>query len=290
MSEEDTASSAITNILTVRHTTTGTPAVGIGSRITLQAESADENPADLAAVEGTFDDVTAGSEDSTFWLLLRTAGAALGRRFGFRTTGAFQTLFSAAPTADRTLTIPDATDTIVTLAATQTLSAKTLTDSLHNAGTGTETFRPQGIINVDTTAVSTTAVTTEENLITYTFPLNSLDANGKGIWIKAAGSTGANANAKTIRLYFGATVLMSNDITTLPNNQSWEFEAIVMRTSATTQKCISHGRVGVANQTTTYTGAGETLTSNVTIKVTGQNGVATATDITAQFMIVGFLN
>jgi hypothetical protein len=242
------------------------------------------------ALEAVSDDVTAGSEDSTFWVLLRTAGAALGRRFGFRSLGAFQMLFSTTPTANRTITIPDVTDTMVTLTATQTLTNKTLTDSTHNAGAGTETFLPAGVINSDTTAGSTTAVVTEETLITYTLPANSLNVNGKAIRIRVSGITAANTNVKTIRLYFGTTVLMSNDITTTPNNQGWEFEATVIRTAATTQKCVSRGTVATANQTTTYQESGQTLTSTVIIKITGQNGTASATDITAQFLHVEFLN
>jgi hypothetical protein len=290
LSEDDSVPGGITNILTVRHTTIGTPAAGIGSRITYQAESADESPSDLGALEATFDDVTAGSEDSTFWMLLRTAGAALGRRFGFRSTGAFQTLFTAAPTADRVFIIPDASDTLVGKATTDTLTNKTLTDSLHNAGTGTETFRPEGVINLDTTSGATIADTAETTLITYTLPANTLNVDGKGLRIKVAGGTLNDANGKTIRLYFGSTVLMSNDVTTTPNNQSWVFEGEVFRTGATTQKCISKGMVGAAPQTATYTGAGETLSSAIVIKVTGQNGSAVANEITAQLMKVEFLN
>ncbi len=289
-SVEDAAASSSTTILTVRHTTTGTPAAGIGAQIVFQGESADEDPSDQMALESAADDIAAGSEDTTFWVKLRTAGAALGRRFGFRSLGAFQMLFSTTPTANRTITIPDITDTLVTLTATQTLTNKTLTDSTHNAGAGTETFLPAGVINADTTSGATTAVTTEETLITYTFPANSLDVNGKAIKIRVSGITAANANVKTIRLYWGTTVLMSNDITTTANNLGWEFEALVIRTAATTQKCVSRGTVGTANQTTTYQGSGQTLTASVTIKVTGQNGTASANDITAQFLHVEFLN
>lgn len=289
-SEDDATTNDVTSVATFRHTTTGTPATSIGVGVKFQGESADESPSDAMQLEAAFDDITAGSEDTTFWVRLRTAGAALGRRFGFRSTGAFQTLFSAAPTANRTLTLPDVTDTVVTLTSTATLTNKTLTDSSHNAGAGSETFRPSGVIHVDTTAGATTAVITEEVLITYSLPANTLDANGKGVRVKVAGQTAANTNGKTIRLYFGSTVVMSNDITTAPNNQSWSFEADIFRTAATTQKSIANGRVASAQQTTTYTGAGETLTGAVVIKVTGQNGVATASDITAQIMSIEFLN
>lgn len=290
LSEDDASASSTTTVLTARHTTIGTPAAGIGTKILLQAESADESPSDLSAIEAAFDDITAGSEDSTFYIWLRRAGNALSRAFAFRNTADFQLLFSADLTAARTLTLPDATDTLVGQATTDTLTNKTLTDSTHNAGTGSETFRPNGVINIDTTSGATTAVTTEETLITYTLPANTLNANGKGVRIRVTGQTANNANTKTIRLYFGSTVLMSNDITTTPNSQSWEFDAMVIRTSSTTEKCISRGTVATASQTTTYTGAGEDVTATIVIKVTGQNGTASASDITAQMLMVEYLN
>src|SRR5574342_644432 len=113
LSEDDSPASSTTNCLTLRHTTTGTPAASLGVKATFQGESADENPSDMAALEAAFDDVTAGSEDSTFYIWLRRAGAALSRAFAFRNTGDFQLLITAALTAARTLTIPDATTTLV---------------------------------------------------------------------------------------------------------------------------------------------------------------------------------
>src|SRR3990167_6304269 len=121
----------------------------------------------MAALEAAFDDVAAGSEDSTFYVWLRRAGNALSRAFAFRNTGDFQLLISAALTAARTLTIPDATTTMVGTDTTQTLTNKTLTSALINGGGGTQTIEPMGAV-VNTTAVATTAVVTEEDLITYT--------------------------------------------------------------------------------------------------------------------------
>lgn len=287
---EDATVNDATQVLNLRHTTTGTPAAGIGTRLLFQTESADENPANVGAIEFNFDDVTAGSEDSTAYLYLRRAGAILSSAYGFRNTGNFQVLFTAALTAARTITIPDATDTLVNLGSAQTLTSKTLTNPVVNAGGGSDTFIPGGVINVDTTDGATGANTTETDLITYTFPATSLSTNGDYVKVKAFGITGANANTKTMRLYFGTTVIASNDITTAPNNGDWVLEGTVVRTGSNTQESTAHGIVGSTQQTHSHSAHTETDSSSITIKVTGENAVATASDITAKGLVIEFEN
>lgn len=289
-SVDNSTADGITNLLTLRHTTTGTPAASIGTRLTFQAESADESPSDLIALEGAFDDVTGGSEDSTAYLLLRRAGGALSRGYGFRNTGDFNLLLSAALTGARTLTLPDATDTLVGRATTDTLTNKTLTDPTVNAGTGTETFRPDGVIHVDTTAAGTTAVVTEETLITYTLPANTLSANARAVRVRAWGRTAATGNTKTVRLYFGSAIPASNGVTTAPNNLNWHLEYTAVRTGAATEDVIGGGTVGSVLQTTSFTAATADTTGAITIRVTGQNGTAAADDIVAEGLMVSYLN
>jgi hypothetical protein len=103
--EDSRTNSVATDI--VRATTSGTPAANIGVGTLYQAESADENPSNFGQIEFAASDVTPGSEDTFFQILLRTAGAALAAAYRFVITSAFKYIFTGAPTADRTITLPD---------------------------------------------------------------------------------------------------------------------------------------------------------------------------------------
>lgn len=94
--------------LTVRSTTSGTPAAGMGTEILLQAESADETPSDVVQFGGGFSDVSAGTEDSYFQVLLRVAGAALTACWRLAAAAAFKGILTHTNTADRTYTFPNA--------------------------------------------------------------------------------------------------------------------------------------------------------------------------------------
>ena len=69
-----------------------------------------------------------------------------------------------------------------------------------------------GKLNIDNTTAGTTAVTTEETLLTYTLPANSLTQGGRGIRIRAWGTTAATATTKRIRLKFGATNVFDSGV------------------------------------------------------------------------------
>lgn len=287
---ENSTTNDATTILTLRATSTGTPAAGIGVRLAFDAESADEDPSPVGAIEFTFDDIGSGTEDSTAYLFLRRAGATLSSAYAFRNTGDFQLLLTAALTAGRTITLPDATTTLIGTGTTDTLTSKTLTDPDFNVGGGSGSLGPCGTADVDTTSAATSANTTETDLITFALPSSAFNTSGDVIHVRAWGNTGANTNAKTVRLYFGAVVIASNDITTSPNNNDWVLEGEIVRTGTDTQEMWGGGHVGSTAQTYSHSTGTENDGAAITLKVTGQNGVATANDITGQGLMTKFFN
>lgn len=146
-----------------------------------------------------------------------------------------------------------------------------------------------GKLNVNNGTQGTTAVTTEETLHSYSLPANSLTQDGRGVRIKAWGTTAANANNKTVKLKFGATAVLDTGAVA-SNNETWHFVAEVFRTGAATQDAVSfvshyNGTVIQAQ----ITNPAETLSGAVTIAVTGQNGTASANDIVAEGFTVEYI-
>ena len=129
---EDSRTNTTVFPLNIRATTSGTPAAAIGTGINFQAESADESPSDFGAVSFAANDVTAGSEDTAFGVWTRTAGAALAIAYSFNVTGAGAYNITGAPTATRTITLPntDISNAVVQRVSTQTGAAATTTASI----------------------------------------------------------------------------------------------------------------------------------------------------------------
>lgn len=139
--------------------------------------------------------------------------------------------------------------------------------------------------DVDTTAVGTDADTVEKDLITFSLPADSLNANGKGVRVTAWGTTAANGNTKTMRLKFGATVLRAVG-PFAPNNLDWLVQSIVIRTGASAQDAMTHEMVQNSVVFTSHTEPAEDTTAAITIKITGENAVAAANDIVAEGLLI----
>lgn len=132
LANEDARTNTVKIIATQQATTSSTPAAGIGVGERFKAQSADENPSDFGQLDFTAADVTGGSEDTYFQILLRVGGAALTAVYRFVATSVFRAIFTHANTADRTYTLQDSSDTLVGRDTTDTLTNKTLTDPVIN--------------------------------------------------------------------------------------------------------------------------------------------------------------
>ena len=156
------------------------------------------------------------------------------------------------------------------------------------AGGGTATAYIGGGLFSDSTTYGNTNDTNEDTMTSYSLPANTLSINNQGIHVRVYGMTASNSHNKTIKLYFGATVIAS-----LSNNSSgkaWYFDAYILRKTATTQTAMglsqlhSDTTVAVSN-----TAPAETLSNAVIIKTTAQTGTAAANDITQTGIIVEYI-
>lgn len=109
----------------------------------------------------------------------------------------------------------------------------------------------------------------EDTLMSYSLPAAALSADKDCITIIAAVNIAASANAKTIKVYFGATLLH-----TMTQNsaaaETFFIKAKVYRTGAATQKAIAESTSNANVVRQTYTTPAETLSGAVLIKVTGE--------------------
>lgn len=96
---DDATTNAATTLLTLRHTTSGTAAAGIGTRILLQSEDAAGNTENVSAIDATLTNAGNGTEASAVDVLTRTGGGAV-RRVARFTAGGSLLVGSAGATVD----------------------------------------------------------------------------------------------------------------------------------------------------------------------------------------------
>lgn len=144
-----------------------------------------------------------------------------------------------------------------------------------------------GTLHVSTTGASTTAVTTEETLSSYSLAANIVPSTGKGIKVKGAFTFAANAHVKTVKLKINGQIIYNSAtaVTTdvSPNDARLYFQFDLIRTGATTAKVMGFSLMS-ALITDTAPGVGTVTGLDFTaiqpILWTGQNGTASAGDIT----------
>lgn len=180
----------------------------------------------------------------------------------------------------------------------QRVWVKTTTTSAASSATAqtyTDPFSLGGTLKTDTTTTGNVDGG-EDNLISYALTAGQLSVNGDSIEFDCAGTFAADTHLKTLKAYFGGTVLISTT-SLIFNNLDWRIHGRVIRASATTQKATCEITVGgtllsaVNSTITDYTAPGETLANSITFKCTGSDddGVTpTSNAVVQQLMTVKF--
>lgn len=174
-----------------------------------------------------------------------------------------------------------------TAGAYRDLRVRDLTAAL---GGSTGSGKALNTANVNTTAVGNVDAG-EDDLMTYALPASALSAAGKGVHIIVWGTTANNGNAKTLKLYFGTAVILTNALT-VSIAGVWRIEADVFSTGTDTQDAIAQlvttGTAGAAANDVEFTTPTQDDGAAITIKCTGE-GVAT-NDIVQQGLRVTMIN
>jgi len=186
------------------------------------------------------------------------------------------------------------TNSYISLAGTNVFTGQatfTLPPNVGAGALGATTFQPMGLVSKQYSAagVGNGADLTDDTLFSYTLPANAMDANGRTVIIDAFGKFAANGNNKTVKLWFGTSLVFSSGVLT-NNNVGWAARLIVGRTGAATQIGQGTGMAGSTPFPVPIPPAGtETLSGAVVIKVTGASPTTgAASDVVGNGMLITF--
>lgn len=130
-------------------------------------------------------------------------------------------------------------------------------------------------------AVATGANTTETDLWSDTLPTHAVDGFARSLRYVFWGTFGANTNAKTLRFKFPNTATVATCSFSAPSatSNAWRMTVDVYRGGSFSQdvsyQCVANGATPIVGFGT----ATATSASAIAWKLTGQNGVAAASDI-----------
>lgn len=135
------------------------------------------------------------------------------------------------------------------------------------------------------TAVGNPADATEDDLISKTVQANELPNNDEDLTITSWGTTGATANTKTIKLYFGGTAI--GTISTIGLSKTWKIDSIVSRTGSSAEKYVTTMNIDGLISITSGTLAVST-TGTIVVKTTGQSSGSGASDVLNEALRVDY--
>lgn len=136
-----------------------------------------------------------------------------------------------------------------------------------------DSFTFVGVTAVSTTSTAYSGGGALQTIRSATLPADFMtDVSGqqirRGIRVKAWGICAANGNAKALQLDFGATTVALNDISTNPNGENWELDAMILQTAtANVQEAVGESVVGYTQQTKQRTAPGETTSGTIAVAV-----------------------
>lgn len=137
--------------------------------------------------------------------------------------------------------------------------------------------------------------TVETDLSSYSLPAGHLSADGKAVRVTAFVSFAANANTKSVRIYFGSTALASIPASSANSGGNASYVFTVVRTGAAAQSAFGRGGVAGSNvgnesqNVNAFSSLGENTANAITIRITGQSGTA-SNDVLLRGFIVEALN
>lgn len=128
----------------------------------------------------------------------------------------------------------------------------------------------------------TTADTSADVALSYTFPGGYFTNVGQGVQITAWGVNSADANAKTITFNFGALAVAC---VVTGNAAKWEVEFTVIKTGASTQNGECHGQEGTTVIASVQPAAGSvTDTAAIATTLTATAATSGTTTIATAYM------
>jgi multisubunit Na+/H+ antiporter MnhF subunit len=280
---------AVTNqlVLGTTNTTTISSVAPAASRTYTIADAGGADTFTMLAATQTLTNKTLTNANNFF-----ADGTTPTKKIGFLSSGATTATtltLASITTANRTITFPDATDTVVTLAATQTLTNKTLTNANNFFADGTTPSKKIGFLSSGATATTTltlASVTSSNRTITFpdiTDTVVTLNAV-QSLASKTMTDGTSNVTAKGL---FSATTTVAVSTATAPTAgqvltatssvaATWQsytgFTPVYANYYATAAQTISASTgVGFANSDATSAGISSSGTSNTsfTINTTG---------------------
>lgn len=138
-----------------------------------------------------------------------------------------------------------------------------------------------------TVPVGTATGTTEQVLGTYTLPAGALDVQGRRIRVHATYLAANNADVKTIKCYFGASVISVPVTVSAATVATCNLD--VLKNGSNTQQVTGTAFNGTYT-VPTFTAGADTDTSAITIKTSATDGTSAANDLTLEDFYVEYLN